>query len=620
MTLPSTFEDQASPSLFEGINAKYYKSSEVARSFVPNEQFENVAIRQHSILVGPRGSGKTTLLRMLHPDSLRAWDHPAAASFRQKVDFSAVYVATDRVWRQQTDGAAHRLSPEERGEFVADIIALDVMAAMLRTMELRLNKGNGPSGEYRWVELGDSAVNKLVAEIADGWRVKPKFLDIGSLRVSIRRRRIEARDWAARPGALDRVGLGIRWDDAALLAIDAFESVTGRTGELWALLFDELEIVPSSVRDGILESTRGMDGRLILKCSLSPWLPEHALAVDQHAGTVFNDFNVIKLFYGRRAESYAFSRNLIKGRLTAAGMNSPDGIPVENAVFGYSQFAGDESNKPKRTAAAYGDAAPLGQMVKELANHDPKFLAWLREKDIDPEHLDRVHQKERAETLRKARNIMIARLEFRKTSGFLRSRKTMAMYTGGSTMLDICEGNPRLLLGLLSPLLDFYDGKHPVPRHLQAEALSKIADDFYALIDAIPIGHETLLIPEFGGRAVRSPYREFIKRVSSFFQTQILGGDFDPQPPSTFRIPKSASQPLQDIVGRLINLGAIVVVPDRGIKDLIIGDFDQHRLRLCYLIAAREHLPPNVDRPISVLRILGAENNPGLPGLEEETP
>ena len=178
-------------------------------------------------------------------------------------------------------------------------------------------------------------------------------------------------------------------------------------------------------------------------------------------------------------------------------------------------------------------------------------------------------------------------------------------------MLDICEGNPRLLLGLLLPLLEYYDGKHPIPRQLQAEALAQIADDFYALIDAIPTNQTTPIIPEFGRRPVRNPYRELVDRVAHYFQTHTLRGKFDPQPPSTFRIPKAASRSLQVVVGRLINMGAVIIVPDRGIKDLLIGNFDQHRLRLCYLIAAREHLPPNIDRPISVTRVLQGEVGEG---------
>src|SRR6266404_2522357 len=147
MTIHSVFEDQVSPSLFEGINARYYRASEVARSFVPNEQFENLAVRQHSVIVGPRGSGKTTLLRMLHPECLRVWDHPKAAILRHQIDFSAAYIATDRVWRQQVEGVVSGLAMAGANDFFAEIVCLDVMAAMLRTIEIRVTKGTGVRSE-----------------------------------------------------------------------------------------------------------------------------------------------------------------------------------------------------------------------------------------------------------------------------------------------------------------------------------------------------------------------------------------------------------------------------------------------------------------------------------------
>jgi energy-coupling factor transporter ATP-binding protein EcfA2 len=616
------FDDQRSPSLFEGINARYYRASEIVRSFVPNAQFENLLVRQHSVLVGPRGSGKTTLLRMLHPECLHTWTGPEADKFRSKVEFSGVYVATDKVWRQQADAVSRQLLESEQDKFIERVISLDVMAAMLRTIESRIHH----SGKDSATALNESAIAKMVSEIAGAWRLQPKFLDIGSLRIAIRTQRVAAGQQGASPELLR--SQFIPWDEAALLAIEAFENASGIRGDLWAMLFDELEIVPSAVRDQILGATRGMDPRLLVKCSLSPWLQDHSLTLDDHQGTVFHDFNVIKLFYGRRAESYEFSRQLISGRLKAAGIDVKSDANVEELVFGQSMFAAEDNEEPgrtKRTAAAYGDTSALGKVVVELADRDEAFKEWLQAHRIDVKNLRALSERKRAQTLRKARNIMVARLEFRVSGGRdvkgrLRSRKTMAMYTGGATMLDICEGNPRLLLGLLVPLLEYFDGTHPIPAHHQADALERIADDFYALLDAIPVA-PSAVVPELGDRAMKSPYRELIDRIAAFFQEAALRGRFDPQPPSTFRIPRESSEELQTIIGRLINIGSIVIVPDRGIKDLLIGRFDQNRLRLCYLIAAREHLPPNVDRPVSIMRALSRDlrkETPELPGISSD--
>ena len=324
MSTPSLFDDRVTPSLFEGINARYYRASEVAKSFVPNQQYENLLVRQHSLVVGPRGSGKTTLLRMLHPECLSVWDHVDADSYRERVQFQAVYVATDRVWREQVDSLAHQLEGVDADVVHSAVVALDVMGAFIRTFRLRAHQAGAAPLGFRPVVLDRPREARLVAEISRAWGLDPLFDDLGSLQIALRRRRGELR---YRSGSAERLAAQLlsvpRWDDAALVAIEAFEHASGLGSETWALLFDELEIAPAAVRQSLLESTRGMDPRLILKCSLSPWLGESPAADIRYDGTLFNDYNLIRLSYGKRAESYEFSSNLIRARLAAAGRRIP---------------------------------------------------------------------------------------------------------------------------------------------------------------------------------------------------------------------------------------------------------------------------------------------------------
>jgi hypothetical protein len=269
------YDDPRAPSLFEGINARYYRASEISRSFVPSQQFEHLAVRQHTVVVGPRGSGKTTLLRMLHPECLRLWNHPVADSIRNRIEFTAAYVPADKVWRQQIDAASATLSVPEQTQFAAHILSLDAMAAMLRAIEVRITPTPGAQNQFRLVQMSDDQQSRLAAELANGWGLKPTFLDLGSLRVALRSRRIEARQWCDNPTQGHGLNLAIPWDEAVLLAVDSFESATGIRGEAWAVLFDELEIVPGAIRDEILSAARGADPRMLLKISLSPWLKDY---------------------------------------------------------------------------------------------------------------------------------------------------------------------------------------------------------------------------------------------------------------------------------------------------------------------------------------------------------
>lgn len=91
------------PSVFETFNAKNLRPEQVARTFVPSSNFESLAMRRHSIVVGPRGSGKTTLLKMLQPEALDNWSHDEATRYRAAIDFTGVFVPTDRVWKEQIE-------------------------------------------------------------------------------------------------------------------------------------------------------------------------------------------------------------------------------------------------------------------------------------------------------------------------------------------------------------------------------------------------------------------------------------------------------------------------------------------------------------------------------------
>src|ERR1700722_5718334 len=89
------------PTIFESFNARALTPDQVAATFVPSRQFQDLCKRCHTIVLGPRGSGKTTLLKMLEPAALEAWRHPFADEIASRIDFTGIFVATDISWSQQ---------------------------------------------------------------------------------------------------------------------------------------------------------------------------------------------------------------------------------------------------------------------------------------------------------------------------------------------------------------------------------------------------------------------------------------------------------------------------------------------------------------------------------------
>ena len=70
---------------------------------MPPPTFEELCHQTSSLVVGPRGSGKTTLLKMLHPLALENWNHPDSHSYRNKINFTGVFIPYDRNWNDQID-------------------------------------------------------------------------------------------------------------------------------------------------------------------------------------------------------------------------------------------------------------------------------------------------------------------------------------------------------------------------------------------------------------------------------------------------------------------------------------------------------------------------------------
>lgn len=85
-------------SFLEAFNAKDLRLTEMVCSFVPSEEFWEIAGNWNALVVGPRGSGKTTYLRMLSFDAMRAWQHARADALRSVVGYTGIYVPADIAW------------------------------------------------------------------------------------------------------------------------------------------------------------------------------------------------------------------------------------------------------------------------------------------------------------------------------------------------------------------------------------------------------------------------------------------------------------------------------------------------------------------------------------------
>jgi hypothetical protein len=613
------------PSVFETFNARHLTADQVARTFVPPvEIFADLATRNHHILLGPRGSGKTTLLKMLTLPALATWDVAAAEIAIPKVDFIGIFIPADRGWQVQLQNAgAHRSEPVSVGRIAFTTHVLASLIQTLRDMLPISERSGGPLIER--LPAFDQAVEaKLVEEIAPVWRLKPSIKTLGGLSIALRARLVQLgsmRERARRSAdpegyLLDNLPhADLAFRDCVSHAIEVYGVLTGDQPRSWSFLFDEFEVAPSHIQKEILASLRGeSDTRILYKIALAPYNENFMQNVSDISASPGNDFRVIDLWFPEKARAYNFSERLVRKVLAEEGVVT-DRL---TRVFGRSEFGFPEPNDVQ----PYEEDGRVLESFKSLAEIDPSFRRHLGEKEIRLDSIGAMSESERAEKIRKIRSVVITREYFlrsnkdSKSSSSVRgrSRKIQRLYTGYPTLVALAEGNPRLLIGIMTPLVRTWcrwrSGARRIDKSAQAAQIKRAANSFRALLKTIPYGED--------GDADQRGLLRLLDDVGDYFHRKSVLEAFTPQPPLSFIVDSTTDDATLKAVGRALNAGAIVYVPDLG-ADPILTSLRGKRFRMCYLLAAYYKLPIMLNTGVALSSIIGrrARRGPRLDGRSQ---
>src|ERR1035437_238832 len=156
---------------FDSFNARSLRPAQVARTFVPSLQYQRLAQRRHSVLVGPRGSGKTTLLKMLQPQALEAWSHATSELHRSLIDFTGVFIPTDLTWREQIQSlGGGKLDAESLRILSAATVTTHVLRSLVITIAYRCGADEGAHlTPFRRADLPDAEEIDFVTAVAEAW-------------------------------------------------------------------------------------------------------------------------------------------------------------------------------------------------------------------------------------------------------------------------------------------------------------------------------------------------------------------------------------------------------------------------------------------------------------------
>ncbi len=584
---------------FEAFNARFLSTSEVASSFVPPPQYDRLIEQNHSVLFGPRGSGKTTLLKMLQLSSLRAWKHERAASFRERLPFHAIFLGTDVLWGSQLESRTQIInSPEKSAQIRRTSFRLHLAIAFLNAIN---ECGDPKLAECR--ELERFAVDitpdleiAIAEALAGVWRLTPATKSLLGIRAAVQ---AQLADLLALVNQL-RVDPSSQLPEFVHLepilsitqAIDLVNQVFAQPERRWAVLCDELEIAPEMIRHELFQLLRSSVQSVVFKFSFFPYSSDVELykLAGPDAPTTGNDYTPLDLTYGLRESAYGFCQSLLQGLVEQKG--GPSGVTPED-VLGSGWFDGGRRNR-RESGSPYAPGGEMHRRINRLFSIDKSFRYWMTSGRFDIRTIGDLRDEEQA-PFRKALPYILTRSEFLREGGGHRSRKSLALYSGAYSMFSLTEGNPRVFINLMRPLVAEYIARQgTVPADIQAKSAETTIHRFKSSLSAIP--------SQKAG-SIKS-ILNLIDIVGEYFTIAQLDDNFRPEPPATFFVDDHVSPDLLEIVGRALNAGAFVRLDDQHSAG--VSALRGARLRLAYILVPEYKLPLATGREVSLSNIMNA--------------
>jgi hypothetical protein len=599
-----------STSIFESFNARALTDAQVAKTFVPSDQFRSLAKRRHSVMLGPRGSGKTTLLKMLQPKALELWEHPAAQQLRDSIDFTGVFVATDISWGQQIQAlGSGGLDLDTQKRFSVAAFTTHVFRALVNAF-INRRLSESPDGlKYRRLSCTDDQEREIAIGLCAEWRLNdivPSFL---SIRHALSSRLMLVKELVHREVLLGPSGREGRLLNTGFLlldfiqgctnAIELFDDVLEQNENRWALMFDELELAPNWISSTLVQCMRSTDQRLLFKLALNPFSAASAELESPLSPGPGQDFDQIALWYAEKRDSYEFCTQLF-GQLL-----SDRHLPLKppKKLLGNSYFETSE-DEWRDFGVAYAPGSRIATRFKQLYETDRSFKEYLDRRGIHPDRLNQLDENQRRSDVRKIAPVVTVREYYRSADREAiggqgrRSRKRALLYSGADSIFAVSEGNPRWFIGMIGSLLDAWDqNRERIPDFLQAAEMQKAAERFAAMLKTIPTELETSE-SVFG----------IVKSVARFFNRQVVQDDFRPEPAGTFVVDDRCSDEIVRILGQALNAGAIVYVPDDD-GQIILRSLRHKRFRASYLLAPIWAIPIRLGPEVRLSTILGTRSS-----------
>jgi energy-coupling factor transporter ATP-binding protein EcfA2 len=604
---------------FDTFNAKHKSDAEIASSFVPPPNtLERLIVRDHTVMSGPRGSGKTTLLKMLTLPALKSWEGDEADTFKSKIDFVSVFVAADRSWHGQLLSLTKQIPDDSAAQLLGmSAFTTHIFKAIISTFIdwEGLPRSSGTMIFDLLPKLDQVKEKQICKHLADLWMLKPRADTFVEMRTALSKR---LADIGVLRNQMRFSSQAIAHKANEFLYVDYREGIRGaayihnhvsdKNSRRWSFLFDEMEVAPSFVQESLFSDLRGEVDTLKInyKLALAPFNKNFRNIFDEQGVSQTHDYSHVDLSFARKESGYEFSRRLCNLMLHQAGIDAT----VEN-MLGSSYFAFEDENLDDQDfiGSKYSADRPLGKVFRSLSDKDASFKAYLSKRNLDLNNITELNEQSLAKTFRKIRNVVVIREYFSRPSRAeikvellsSRSRKSDTLYSGNPSMLALTEGNPRSLINLFSPLVAQYKetrGDRKVSESLQADEIQKSIRIMRSLLKAVP--HKNR-------RNQGKGLLPFLDSIGKSLHEGITATKFSDQPPLSFRVDRGVNPDNLYAVGKALNLGALIYIPDQDSED-VLSSVVGKRFRLNYLLAVHYKLPLSLDREIFLSSLLRGQS------------
>jgi hypothetical protein len=598
--------------IFPTFNARFSNLASVGKGFVDSPFIETVAESSHTAILGPRGSGKTTLLKMLTLPALRNWAAPEREAVISKMNYLAVYVPASITWSADYRSfSTAKLEDDVERLITVSLFRHNSLSALLQTWQDAAD-GSHQSAELS-INVSSTAQVELVKKLAKAWDLNPETATLDGLKGEIRSRLRLLQRMSVEAG-VKRLSAHSILDGNEFLTRHFFDDATDFVdllqGELdrdlkLALCFDELEIAPEAISSTILKAPRSIDQRLLIKFSAAPYVSSRLAGGDPSIPMEQNDYQMVFLSSYSAGLTRQFSEALF------CSIAEKNGMPADPTVILGKSFTDDVGGEPNR----YSDLGSRTKKFAALYRLDESFRTYADQKKLSTKDLSQGPEARRAADVRKVLWPVLIREEFlfdpesgREGKGRrIRSKSQVSdIYTGAGSIFAICEGNPRLLIGMLEPLIKDYAARQPehgqsVRRSTQKAAVERTMASFFALLSTIPISQ--------GYREIGSLI-DLVDKVGMFFRQSVLGEEFNPDPVLSFHVDDKVEASIVDLVGRGVNLGAFITRTDTSERPFHLGEISGLKIRLSHIVAPRYRLPLIGGRTVNLSSILRKVREP----------